>query len=51
MKGIGEEDDVIDNQPHDEAMELDGTSEDSSVASPTSATHGAGEPFWIFIPR
>jgi len=43
MKGIGEEDDVIDNQPHDEAMELDGTSEDSSVASPTSATHVADD--------
>ena len=33
---------VIQNQPHDEAMELDGESSDESVPSPSSQTNTQG---------
>jgi len=43
VKGIGEPADVIQNQPHDEAIEVGDADSDSSVASPASATMGPGD--------
>lgn len=39
--GSNNKDGVIENQPHDEALSLDGSSDDESVPSPSSQTNGA----------